>query len=129
MRADQDRWFKLNPGKRENVFLATKFGISTDPTTGTRTIRNDPEYIQQACEKSLEKLGVEYIDLYYCHRIQSSQPIETTVQAMKKLQEAGKAKHIGLSECSAETLRRACKVRQPEETLYVRVRCSLVSNI
>lgn len=106
------RWFKQNPGKRENIFLATKFGNWVDPATGQRKTRNEPEYIQQAVEKSLKRLGVDQIDLYYAHRINSSQPIETTVKEMKKLQDAGKVKYLGLSECSAETLRRACKVRR-----------------
>ncbi|KAF4219076.1 hypothetical protein CNMCM6805_002873 [Aspergillus fumigatiaffinis] len=79
-------WFKLNPGKREKIFLATKFGIHTDRKTSTREIRNEPEYIQQACERSLKRLGVEYIDLYYCHRIQSSQPIEITVAHIDAVQ-------------------------------------------
>lgn len=119
LRANQDRWLKLNPEKRDKLFLATKFGIQTDATTGVRRIRNEPEYIQQACENSLQRLGVEYIDLYYCHRIQSSQPIEVTAQEMKKLRDAGRIKHLGLSECSAETLRRACKVRKPWICIYV----------
>lgn len=73
-------------------------------------VKNEPEYIQQACAKSLKRLGIDQIDLYYCHRLQSSQPVETTVGEMKKLKDAGKIKYIGLSECSAESLRRACKV-------------------
>jgi hypothetical protein len=104
------RWFKKNPGKREQIFLATKFAVTVDPNTGQRQVRNDPEYIEQAIEKSLKRLGVDQVDLYYCHRLQASQPIETTVKAMKKLQDAGKIKYIGLSECSADSLRRACKV-------------------
>jgi hypothetical protein len=104
------RWFKKNPGKREQIFLATKFAVFVDPTTGQRAVRNEPEYIEQAIEKSLKRLGLDYVDLYYCHRLQADQPIEITVKAMKKLQDAGKIKYIGLSECSADSLRRACKV-------------------
>lgn len=104
------KWFAANPGKREQIFLATKFANYVDPATGERSIRNEPEYIHQACEKSLKRLGVDYIDLYYCHRVQASQPIEITVTEMKKLQDAGKVRYLGLSECSAETLKRACKV-------------------
>jgi len=104
------QWFKQNPGKRETIFLATKFANFVDPKTGGRFVRNEPEYIHQACDKSLKRLGIEQIDLYYCHRVQASQPIEITVREMKKLQDAGKVKYLGLSECSAETLRRACKV-------------------
>lgn len=104
------KWFAANPGKREQIFLATKFANYVDPTTGERSIRNEPEYIHAACEKSLKRMGVDYIDLYYCHRVQASQPIEITVTEMKKLQDAGKVRYLGLSECSAETLKRACKV-------------------
>ena len=104
------RWFKKNPGKREQIFLATKFANYVDPETGERSIKNEPEYIQSAIEKSLKRLGVEQIDLYYCHRLQASQPIEITMREMKKLQDAGKIKYIGLSECSSDSLRRACKV-------------------
>ncbi|KAJ9608979.1 hypothetical protein H2200_006750 [Cladophialophora chaetospira] len=104
------RWFKNNPGKRENIFLCTKFANYVDPKTGERSVKNEPEYIKQAVDKSLSRLGIEQIDLYYCHRLQASQPIETTVQAMKELQDAGKVKYLGLSECSADSLKRACKV-------------------
>ena len=104
------RWFKANPGKREKIFLATKFGNYIDPHTGQRRVRNEPEYIREAVEKSLKRLGIDQIDLYYAHRLNSEQPIETTVKTMKELQDAGKIKYLGLSECSAESLRRACKV-------------------
>lgn len=73
-------------------------------------MRNEPEYIHQAVDKSLKRLGIDQIDLYYVHRVQESQPIEVTMGEMKKLQDQGKIKYIGLSECSSETLRRACKV-------------------
>ena len=104
------RWFKKNPGKREQIFLATKFANFVDPKTGERRVRNEPEYIHEAVDKSLERLGIDQIDLYYCHRLQASQPIETTMKEMKKLQDSGKVKYLGLSECSSESLRRACKV-------------------
>jgi len=81
-----------------------------DPKTGERSVKNEPEYIKKAVERSLSRLGIKQIDLYYCHRLQASQPIETTVKAMKELQDAGKVKYLGLSECSADSLRRACKV-------------------
>lgn len=74
------------------------------------TVRNDPAYIQQALDKSLARLGLPYVDLYYCHRIDPNQPIEVTVAAMQALRAAGKVRHLGLSECSADTLRRACAV-------------------
>jgi aryl-alcohol dehydrogenase-like predicted oxidoreductase len=76
-------------------------GFETDST---------PEYCRQACEKSLERLGVDSVDLYYCHRVDQKTPIEKTVLEMKKLKEEGKIKYLGLSEVSSETLRRACKV-------------------
>jgi aryl-alcohol dehydrogenase-like predicted oxidoreductase len=104
------RWFKKNPGKRENIFLATKFANYVDTKTGERSVRNEPDYIRQAVDKSLSRLGIDQIDLYYCHRLQQNQPIETTVKTMKELQDAGKVKYLGLSECSSESLRRACKV-------------------
>lgn len=104
------RWFKKNPGKRDNIFLATKFAVRVEPETGEFTLRNDPEYIHQAIDRSLSRLGVPYVDLYYCHRLDPEQPIEVTVGEMKKLRDAGKVKYLGLSECSAEAVRRACKV-------------------
>jgi aryl-alcohol dehydrogenase-like predicted oxidoreductase len=102
------RWFKRT-GKRNDIFLATKFGNYVAPD-GTRQVRNDPEYIRQACDKSLKRLGVDYIDLYYCHRVDANTPIEQTVGVMAELKKAGKIKYLGLSECSADTLRRACQV-------------------
>jgi aryl-alcohol dehydrogenase-like predicted oxidoreductase len=104
------QWIKQNPGKREQLFLATKFGGYSDPKTGAWSIRNDPEYIHQAVASSLKKLGIDHIDLYYIHRVDGDQPIEIAMQEMKKLQDSGKIKCIGISECSAETLRRACTV-------------------
>ena len=105
------RWFKRS-GKRSEIFLASKFANIRRPD-GTSAVNNDPEYIKQACTKSHKRLGLEAgdaIDLYYCHRIDPDQPIEITVQTMADLKKDGKIKHLGLSECSAETLRRACKV-------------------
>ena len=104
------RWFKKNPGKREKIFLATKFANFVDPKTGERSVRNEPEYIHSAIDKSLSRLQLPYVDLYYCHRLQENQPIEVTVREMKKVKEAGKCKYLGLSECSASALRRACKI-------------------
>lgn len=100
------KWFTQNPGKREHVFLATKFAISVTPD-GQRVIRSDPEYVKQACARSLKRLGINTIDLYYCHRLDMVTPIEKTVQAMAELKKEGKIRYLGLSECSAETLRRA----------------------
>ncbi|KAJ5977338.1 hypothetical protein N7501_000680 [Penicillium viridicatum] len=99
-------WVKRS-GNRDDIFLATKFGIQYDAVTGGQTIRSDPEYAKAACENSLKKLGVEAIDLYYCHRVDGVTPIEKTIEAMVELKKQGKIKHLGLSECSAATLRRA----------------------
>ncbi|OBZ77664.1 Aldo-keto reductase yakc [NADP(+)] [Grifola frondosa] len=98
------KWFKKT-GKRNEIFLATKFSLAHgDPN---RAVNGDPEYVPKALEKSLSRLGVEYVDLYYSHRVDQTVPIELTVGAMAKLVHAGKVKYIGLSECSSETLRRA----------------------
>lgn len=93
-------------GRRDSVFLATKFGITQAGVNG------DPAYVAEACEASLKRLGVETIDLYYLHRAQPGRPIEETVEAMAKLVKAGKVRHLGLSEVSPQTLERACKVHQ-----------------
>ncbi|TQS32480.1 hypothetical protein Golomagni_07200, partial [Golovinomyces magnicellulatus] len=98
-------WVKKS-GKRSDIFLATKFALQTLPD-GTRTVNNDPAYVKESCEKSLKRLGVDHIDLYYCHRIDDKTPVEKTVQAMAELKNQGKIKYIGLSECSADTIRRA----------------------
>ncbi|KAF2094194.1 putative aldo-keto reductase [Rhizodiscina lignyota] len=103
------RWFAANPGKRQNIFLATKFGITADEK-GAYVVRNDPDYIRQACDRSLSRIGIDSIDLYYAHRIRNDTPIEKTVEVMAELVSKDKIKHIGLSECSAETLRRAYKI-------------------
>jgi aryl-alcohol dehydrogenase-like predicted oxidoreductase len=92
-------------GIREKVQLATKFGIVTGQE-GVQ-IRGDPEWVRTACEASLKRLDVEYVDLYYQHRVDTKVPIEITVRAMKKLVEEGKVKHLGLSEASASEIRRA----------------------
>ncbi|KAI9880984.1 MAG: hypothetical protein M1830_009478 [Pleopsidium flavum] len=99
------KWFKRT-GKRNEIFLATKFGNVFTPD-GNRTIKSDPEYVKEACAKSLKRLGIETIDLYYCHRLDGKTPIEKTVQAMAELKKEGKIKYLGLSECSSTSLRRA----------------------
>jgi aryl-alcohol dehydrogenase-like predicted oxidoreductase len=99
-KAFHDRWDKL--------VLATKFGIVRDKQNPTaRSISGKPEYVKQACEASLKRLGRETIDLYYLHRVDQSTPIEETVGAMAELVAEGKVRYIGLSEVSGETLRRA----------------------
>jgi aryl-alcohol dehydrogenase-like predicted oxidoreductase len=115
--------------RREQVFLATKFGIKIErsQTDGTpvRSIDGRPEYVRAACDGSLQRLGVEHVDLYYQHRVDPSTPIEDTVSAMAELVAAGKVRHLGLSEASAGTIRRAHAVHpitavQTEYSLWTR---------
>ncbi|KAK3161298.1 hypothetical protein QOZ80_1BG0075350 [Eleusine coracana subsp. coracana] len=91
---------------RKQVQVATKFGIRRDET-GARAVCGRPEYVRACCEASLRRLGVDYIDLYYQHRVDTSIPIEDTIGELKKLVEEGKVKYIGLSEASPDTIRRA----------------------
>ena len=95
--------------RREDMVLATKFAIRVD-ADGNRTIDGTPEYVRQACDASLQRLGIETIDLYYQHRVDPRTPIEETVGAMAELVQAGKVRHLGLSEAGADTLRRASAV-------------------
>ena len=95
-------------GRRDSVVLATKFGIDRIGNGGR--LRGDPDYVRSACEGSLRRLGVEWIDLYYLHRVDPRVPIEETVGAMASLVAAGKVRHLGLSEAAPETLRRAVAV-------------------
>jgi len=117
---------KAIKGKREGIVLATKFGIVRDPTNPqVRGVNGKPEYVRTSCEASLRRLGVEYIDLYYQHRVDPNTPIEDTVGAMAELVKDGKIRHIGLSEASPQTLRRAAKVHkitalQSEYSLWTR---------
>jgi aryl-alcohol dehydrogenase-like predicted oxidoreductase len=99
---------KAIAGKRDQVFLATKFGIVRDANDASvRGIKGSPEYVASACDASLRRLNVDRIDLYYQHRVDTSVPIEETVGAMAELIKAGKVGYLGLSEASAETVRRA----------------------
>jgi aryl-alcohol dehydrogenase-like predicted oxidoreductase len=112
-------------GRRDEVELATKFGNVRGQHGERLGIRGDPDYVRQACEASLERLGVDHIDLYYQHRVDKSIEIEETVGAMAELIEAGKVRHIGLSEASPETIRRAHAVHaitalQTEYSLWTR---------
>jgi aryl-alcohol dehydrogenase-like predicted oxidoreductase len=93
--------------RRDEVFLATKFGNVRGPNGEFGGVRGDPEYVRQACDASLKRLGVEQIDLYYQHRVDVNVPIEDTVGAMSELVEAGKVRFLGLSEAAPETIRRA----------------------
>jgi aryl-alcohol dehydrogenase-like predicted oxidoreductase len=99
-------------GRRERVVIATKFGIVRGEDRMVRTISGKPDYVRQACEGSLRRLGVDTIDLYYQHRVDPATPIEDTVGAMADLVRQGKVRWIGLSEAGPETLRRACAVHQ-----------------
>jgi len=95
-------------GRRDEVVLATKFGIVRDPDDPTRRgISGRPEYVRQACEGSLRRLGTDVIDLYYQHRVDPATPIEETVGAMAELVAEGKVRYLGLSEAGPETIRRA----------------------
>lgn len=106
------KWFRQT-GRRGEIFLATKFGCRHGPGgLGNVQTEGSPEWVREACEKSLKTLGVDYIDLYYAQRIDPKVPIEKTVEAMAELKKEGKVRHLGLSECSARTLERACKVQQ-----------------
>ena len=112
-------------GDREQLVIATKFGIQRVAGCYERTINGRPEYVREACEKSLKRLGLEIIDLYYQHRMDPNVPIEDTVGAMAELVREGKIRHIGLSEASAATIRRAHQVHpiaavQTEYSLWTR---------
>jgi len=99
---------KALAGRRDEVVLATKFGIVVDPANPTaRGVNGHPDYVRSSIEGSLERLGVDHIDLYYLHRPAADVPIEETVGAMAELVEAGKVRHLGLSEASEDTIRRA----------------------
>jgi len=116
---------KAIAGRRDEVQLATKFGNERRPD-GTRLgVNGKPDYVLAACDASLQRLGVDHIDLYYQHRVDKTVPIEDTVGAMKELVEAGKVTHLGLSEASPETIRRAHAVHpitalQTEYSLFTR---------
>jgi aryl-alcohol dehydrogenase-like predicted oxidoreductase len=115
---------KAIAGRRDEVQLATKFGNRRE--NGARWVDNSPEWVHQACDASLQRLGVERIDLYYMHRRNPDVPIEESVGAMAELVEQGKVAHLGLSEVSADTLRRANEVHpitalQSEWSLFTRL--------
>jgi aryl-alcohol dehydrogenase-like predicted oxidoreductase len=110
--------------RRDEVFLASKYGIKRDPSGGV-LVDNKPDSLRSAVDSSLQRLGVAHIDLYYLHRIDRTVPIEESVGALSQLVAAGKIRHIGLSECSVNTLRRASKVHhiaavQSEYSLWSR---------
>ncbi|MEO1204501.1 MAG: aldo/keto reductase, partial [Pseudomonadota bacterium] len=112
-------------GVRDRVVLATKFGIVRSSDGEFAGVNGRPEYVREACDASLKRLGVDHIDLYYQHRVDPATPIEETVGAMARLVETGKVRHLGLSEASAETVRRASGVHaiaalQTEYSLWTR---------
>jgi aryl-alcohol dehydrogenase-like predicted oxidoreductase len=112
-------------GRRDVVEIATKFGNVRGEDGSRLGIRGDAEYVREACDASLERLGVDHIDLYYQHRVDKQVPIEETVGAMKELVDAGKVRYLGLSEASPETIRRAHAVHpisalQTEYSLWSR---------
>ncbi len=112
-------------GRRERVVLATKFGNMRKPD-GTPGVDGRPEYVPQACDASLKRLGVDVIDLYYPHRVDPKVPIEDTVGAMSRLVDAGKVRYLGLSEAAPATIRRAHRIHplaavQMEYSLLYRV--------
>jgi len=112
-------------GRRDEVVLATKFGNERAPDGRRIGINGKPEYVRQACDASLERLGVDVIDLYYQHRVDPSVPIEDTWGALKELVEAGKIRFAGISEAAPETIRRAHAVQpvtavQTEYSLWTR---------
>jgi aryl-alcohol dehydrogenase-like predicted oxidoreductase len=111
--------------RREQVILATKFGILRGENAGFRGVNGKPEYVHQACDASLRRLGIDTIDLYYLHRVDPEVPIEDTVGAMAELVQQGKVRYLGLSEVAPDTLRRAHAVHpisalQTEYSLWSR---------
>src|ERR1019366_10701806 len=97
---------KAIASRRSEVVLATKFG-NERRADGTRRVNGRPKYVKAACDASLSRLGVEYIDLYYQHRVDRTVPVEETWGALKELVEAGKVRHLGISEASVATIKRA----------------------
>jgi aryl-alcohol dehydrogenase-like predicted oxidoreductase len=117
---------KALSGRRSDVILATKFGfVITDRPGVERVLNGSPDYVCRACDASLKRLGVDHIDLYYLHRVDPSVPVEETIGAMAQLVQLGKVRHLGLSEVSAATVRRAHAVHpiaavQTEFSLWTR---------
>jgi aryl-alcohol dehydrogenase-like predicted oxidoreductase len=116
---------KAISGRRDDVVLATKFGNVRDAAGNFLGVNGKPEYVRQACDASLKRLGVDHIDLYYQHRVDPDTPIEETIGAMAELVKAGKVRYIGMSEAAPATIRRAAKVHsitalQTEYSLWSR---------
>ena len=111
-------------GRRENYILATKFGNIRLPD-GRSGAKGNPQYVMESCDKSLRRLGTDYIDLYFIHRVDETVPIEDTVGAMVRLKEQGKIRHLGISEAGSNSIRRAHRVHpiaalQTEYSLWTR---------
>src|ERR1039457_1677265 len=105
-------------GKRDQLVLATKFGIVRDPgKPQIRGVNGKPDYVKKACDASLKRLGVDHIDLYYQHRVDPDTPIEETVGAMAELVKEGKVRFLGLSEAGVQTLRRAVEVHPDRKSV------------
>ena len=116
---------RLLATRRDEVVIATEFGNVRAPDGAVTRIDGSPAYVREACDASLQRLGVDHIDLYYQHRVDKTVPIEETVGAMAELVQAGKIRHLGLSEASAATIRRAHAVHpiaavQTEYSLWSR---------
>ncbi len=116
---------KAIQGRRDKVILATKFGNERNPDGSWVGINGKPEYVKKACDASLQRLGVDHIDLYYQHRVDTTVPIEDTIGAMADLVQAGKVRYLGMSEAAPGTIRRAHKVHpitalQTEYSLWTR---------
>ena len=116
---------KAIAGRRDEVVLATKFGNVRGEDGSFLGVSGTPDYVREACDASLSRLGVDHIDLYYQHRVDPETPIEETVGAMKELVEAGKVRYLGLSEAGSETIRKAHAVHpisalQSEYSLFTR---------
>ncbi|MDQ3303776.1 MAG: aldo/keto reductase, partial [Actinomycetota bacterium] len=103
---------KAIQGRRDEVAIATKFGIQRQEDGTMLGVNGKPEYVRSSCDASLQRLGVDHIDLYYQHRVDQETPIEETVGAMKELVEAGKVRYLGLSEAAPETIRKAHEVHR-----------------
>jgi len=124
-RTNEELVGKAIASRRSEVFLASKFGIVRGPNPMDRGVNGKPEYVKASCDASLKRLGLDVIDLYYQHRVDPVTPIEDTVGAMAELVKAGKVRHIGLSEASSKTIRRAAAVHritalQSEYSLFSR---------
>lgn len=116
---------KAIQGRRDEVTIATKFGIQREEDGTMLGVNGKPEYVRSSCDASLQRLGVDHIDLYYQHRVDPETPIEETVGAMKELVEAGKVRYLGLSEAAPETIKKAHEVHpisalQTEYSLWSR---------